>query len=266
MSVAQLARRWADDLSSWAIPAAILDAAPESPWPLPVELFRPGEPEASSLSRARALERLPGSVLDVGCGAGAASFALARQATKLTGVDEDARMLEAFEAEAPIEHDAVFGRWPDVADVVEPADVVICHHVLYNVPDVVPFVEALHQHARRRVVVELFEEHPLAWMNPLWRQLHRLDRPDRPHASDAYDIVRALHPAARMERWEAPARHGGYLDEAMFAFLRRRLCLTTERDDELRAALARTPQPASRERATIWWDADRRAALSTSTR
>jgi SAM-dependent methyltransferase len=250
------AHRWADDLAAWAIPKEILAAAPESPWGLPVDLFRPSEPDVQSVSRIRALEALGdgGTVLDVGCGAGAASFALAPIATRVVGVDEDERMLAAFAEESIVDHDQVVGRWPDVAANVEPADVVVCHHVLYNVPDVAPFVEALTTHARRRVVVEVFDEHPLAWMNPLWRELHALDRPDRPHAADALAVIRELEPGAVMERWDGPARACGSIDAPMFAFLRRRLCLTPDRDDELRVALARTPPPAVRRRATIWWD------------
>jgi len=250
------AQRWARDLASWAIPQEILDAAPESPWPLPVDLFRPHEPDPASVSRRRAMEALGdgGTVLDVGCGAGAASFALAPPATHIVGVDEDERMLAAFSEGAPVAHEQVRGRWPDAAGLVGAADVVVCHHVLYNVPDITPFVVALGDHARRRVVVELFEEHPLAWMNPLWRELHGLERPDRPHAADALDVIRALAPDAAIERWDGPARDRGAIDDAMFAFVRRRLCLTRDRDDELRAALSRTPPPATRTRATIWWD------------
>ena len=44
--------------------------------------------------------------------------------------------------------------WPDVASQAPPADVVVSSHVLYNVPDIGPFLVALHEHARRRVVVE----------------------------------------------------------------------------------------------------------------
>ena len=254
--MSEAAQRWADDLAAWAVPREILDAAPESPWALPVELFRPSEPDPTSPSRMRALEALGdgGTVLDVGCGAGAASHALAPPASRIVGVDEDERMLAAFAEEATVDHDQVLGRWPDVAAAVEAADVVVCHHVLYNVPDIAAFAAALSSHARRRVVVELFDAHPVAWMNPLWRDLHGLDRPDRPRAADAFAAIRELEPGAAIERWEAPARDRGSIDEATFAFLRRRLCLTPDRDDELRNALSRTPPPAVRPRATIWWD------------
>lgn len=32
MTATPAAERWADGLAAWAIPPAILDAAPESPW------------------------------------------------------------------------------------------------------------------------------------------------------------------------------------------------------------------------------------------
>ncbi|MGZ4121238.1 MAG: class I SAM-dependent methyltransferase [Actinomycetota bacterium] len=253
------AKRWADDLAAWAIPQEILDAAPESPWGFPVELFlRHTEDEpADTPSRARALEALPGggSVLDVGCGAGAASRALVPPAALLIGVDESAEMLAAFSATAPVASEGVLGRWPDVADSVERADVVVSNHVLYNVPDIEPFVAALSDHARRRVVVEIYDEHPIAWMNPLWKEMHGIDRPDRPHAQDAYEIVRESHPDAGIERWQArAAQWEGEIDDTMFAFLRRRLCLSADRDEQLRAALARTPPPVARTAVTIWWD------------
>ncbi|MGH9300094.1 MAG: class I SAM-dependent methyltransferase, partial [Acidimicrobiales bacterium] len=90
-----LASRWRRDLASWAIPARIMEAAPEEPWGLPPRLF--ARAAAASLearqptpSRASALEALPegGSVLDVGAGGGAASLPLAPPASLLVAVDE----------------------------------------------------------------------------------------------------------------------------------------------------------------------------------
>ena len=90
-------------------------------------------------------------MLDVGVGGGAASLPLAPPAALLVGVDQSEGMLATF-ADAcerrRVAHREVQGSWPDVAGQVEPADVVVCHHVLYNVADVVPFVEALSEHAR----------------------------------------------------------------------------------------------------------------------
>ena len=83
----------AADLESWAIPPEILASSPESPWVLPRQLFtRRAElrlEAPSSPSSRRAWEALdpPGSVLDVGTGAGAACLPLAARATALTAVD-----------------------------------------------------------------------------------------------------------------------------------------------------------------------------------
>src|SRR5437588_5199305 len=163
------ARRWREDLDSWAIPPEILAAAPETPWACPTGLFARAAEEAlaaraarsdegqASPSVRRALEALPegGSVLDVGAGGGAASLPLCPPAAAVTAVDQSPDMLAAFAGLAEgqgIHHTEIQGLWPDVAGDVGPADVVVCHHVLYNVGDLVPFVVALTGHARRRVV------------------------------------------------------------------------------------------------------------------
>ncbi|HZD66626.1 MAG TPA: class I SAM-dependent methyltransferase, partial [Acidimicrobiales bacterium] len=150
-------RRWAAELAAWAIPEDILAAAPASPWGFPPDLFAaPSEPPDTP-SRRRALEALGagGSVLDVGAGAGAAGLALVPPATGLIAVDERPEMLARLADTAAargVRAQTVVGSWPTVADEVPPADVVVCHHVLYNVADVGAFAAALADHARRRVV------------------------------------------------------------------------------------------------------------------
>src|SRR3954453_12122198 len=96
------ADRWAEQLAAWAIPKQILDAAPESPWVFPTDLFKPPETAADTPSRERAREALPdgGSVLDVGCGGGAAAMALVPPASLVTGVDTGEHMLTVFSAAA----------------------------------------------------------------------------------------------------------------------------------------------------------------------
>src|SRR5204863_7960861 len=102
MIVPTAATRWREDLARWAIPDQILERAPESPWHFPVKLFASRadsvQGTAPTPSNLRALEALPkgGSVLDVGCGAGAASLALTSLASTLLGVDTSGEMLEAF--------------------------------------------------------------------------------------------------------------------------------------------------------------------------
>src|SRR5919198_6398731 len=127
------AERWKQALAAWAIPPTILAAAPESPWGFPTELFErradavPAEPTPSTQC---ALEALPegGSVLDVGCGAGAASLPLAARAGRLIGGDPSAEMLRAFRRRVEAAGKAVTmieGPWPSVAEQTPVADVVV---------------------------------------------------------------------------------------------------------------------------------------------
>jgi SAM-dependent methyltransferase len=256
------ADRWTRDLVAWRIPDRILDAAPQSPRIHPVELFRaPDEPAPDSPSHARARERLDvgGSVLDVGSGGGRAAFAVAPPAATVIGVDHQQGMLDTF-AEAArrrgLQHREILGDWPDVADRTPTADVVVCHHVVYNVADLGPFVAALDAHARRRVVLELPQRHPLAAMAPLWHHFWDLERPDGPTATDALTVIREIGLDAQLQEWdEAPTDRAvpGLPMARQVEFMRIRLCLTADRDAELADVMAATPTPP-RQLATIWWD------------
>lgn len=207
-------------------------------------------------SQRRALEVLPpgGTVLDVGCGSGAAGLALAPPADRVVGVDESPDMLAAFATaagERSIAYDVVAGRWPDAAADVASADVVVCHHVSYNVPDLVPFAHALSAHARNRVVLEMTARHPLVALAPLWRHFHGLDRPAGPTSDLCRDVLAEAGCDVQMERCTAPARPVPF--EARVAFTRKRLCLPVEREPEV-AALLRAEAPAPpRELVTLWW-------------
>jgi SAM-dependent methyltransferase len=238
--------RWREQLEDWAIPEEILAAAPESPWGCPVGLFRSRARRAGSRpatpSNREAARFLPagGTVLDVGAGGGAASLPLAGMAGRLVAVDESPAMVAAFLAAAEaagVAAEGVEGRWPEVAGRVAPADVVVCHHVLYNVADLAPFADALTGHARRRVVAELTDRHPLVGLGPLWRRFHDLERPTGPGADDAVAALEALGLRVARQDWESQDRFGfDDLDE-LVAFTRRRLCLPADRDPEVAAAL-----------------------------
>lgn len=258
------AAAWAEALRSWAIPQAILDAAPEQPWRFPPAVFAwtperaATEKRIMTTSRRRALEALPdgGSVLDVGVGGGRASLPLVPPAAFITGVDSSAELLAAFEEAAQREsvaHRTVPGTWPDVAGQVGPHDVVVCHHVAYNVADLVPFVRALTDHARYRVVLELTAHHPTSNLNEAWRVLHGLKRPTRPTADDAVAVLHEMGLAPTAEPHERLV--AGTQDRAeVVAFARRRLCVGADRDDEIDRLLGPDFQSPLRQVVTIWWD------------
>jgi SAM-dependent methyltransferase len=262
------ADRWSRDLAEWAIPEPILRSAPESPYHFDVRLFASrADASVGSLtpSSERALEALPqgGSVLDIGSGAGAASLPLSARAAELTAVDSSPDMLAAFlerTSSLGVRARTIEGRWPDVAASAPPADVVVCHHVVYNAPDLPSFASRLTDHARHRVVVEMTKTHPLSPMNDLWWRFHGVRRPDDPTTDDAVAVLREAGLAVSRHDWRAP-RPGGFSDRRdLIAQIRRGLCLGPDRDAEIEAALgervverdglfALPDRPVS----TLWW-------------
>ncbi|WP_067137936.1 class I SAM-dependent methyltransferase [Microtetraspora malaysiensis] len=266
MSLDERAARWQADLESWAIPGEILAKAPVSPWTHRVARFARrtdtllAAPQGPTYERAR--EALPdeGSVLDVGAGTGAASLPLRPAA--LVAVDENRAMLEALAARGRESGCGtirlVEGRWPDVAERTPVADVAVCAHVVFNVPDLVPFLAGLDAHARRRVVLELPRVHPMTWLNPLWVRFHGLTRPDRPTSEDVLAVAREMGFAAESEAHTALDAPFESIEEMASAACLR-LCLDPGRAPEVaRAAeeLGVWPLPP-RHFVTIWWDSSK---------
>ena len=260
---ARAAAAWADALAAWAIPPEILAAAPAEPWEFTPSTFAwtperaAGDEGADATSRRWALEALPegGSVLDVGVGGGRASLPLAPPAGLVTGVDSSPALLALFEEAARREgvaHRADEGRWPDVAPKVEAAGLVVCHHVLYNVADLVPFVAALTDHARRTVVVEISVDHPVSGLNAAWKALHGIERPTRPTAGDALAVLEEMGLVVEHREEERPAPPHGHSRADQVASARRRLCVGPERDAEIDALLGPPDRP--RRVVAMRWD------------
>ena len=250
-------------MAEWAIPDEILDAAPGRPFVFTPGIFAAPEPGTFelSLSNRRAAQALGdgGSVLDVGCGGGAAAFAVAPPATEVIGTDRQPDMLELFAATARqrgIAAQVHAGSWPEVAGSVPVADVVVCHNVIYNVTDISPFVAALHARARRRVVVELTPKHPQDRRRQLWRHFWNLERPHEPTAATAVEVVAEAGLDPVVEESLLPEdRHASKRSDLEPAQWCRNMCLPPEREAEVAALIADVPFP--RERVTIWWDVRR---------
>ena len=244
------ADRWREQLAAWAIPEDILANAPESPWGFATECFRrrgeaAPDPEPTPTTR-RALEALPegGTVIDIGVGGGATSLPLAGRAGSIVGIDAQADMLDGFLANAAaagVEARGVTGTWPDAAAEVEPADVVVAGHVLYNVSGdravrpragcarAQPRGPRAHREASARL-----DARPLAAI-------------PRPRTAGRADGGRCASPCSaswgspseREERVVAGERvSGGFgrREDAIHS-IRKRLCLPADRDAEIADAL-----------------------------
>jgi hypothetical protein len=255
-------RRWAAALRRWAIPDELVAAAAESPYFFSSAVFTAAadaalDRDADTPSDCVACEALPdrGTVLDVGVGAGAASLRL--PAGLVIGVDPNAELLDAFVTRAArrgMRSTAIRGAWPDVESRTPTADIAVCHHVVYNVADLAGFAAGLTSHADRRVVIELTTVHPMMWMAPYWHALHGISQPDRPTVDDAIAVLTGLGLDVHQQRWQRPVQMIGENDADAVARIARRLCLSTDRHDELARLLARTPPPTTRDVVTLWWD------------
>ncbi|MEO6651667.1 MAG: class I SAM-dependent methyltransferase [Ilumatobacteraceae bacterium] len=253
------AQRWAEQLGEWGIPQEIVDQAPESPWIHDPQRFAVDHTIDRDGTSARwGREVLPpkgGTVLDIGCGGGRASLALVPPATELIGVDTSGAMLDRFiEATTAVARRTVHGAWPDVAGSTPTADLAVCHHVAYNVADIVPFVWALTGHARLAVVVELPVAHPMTAWAPAFQHFWGLARPTGPSADDFLAALGELGLDPEFVVSNRGPLSAAASDPTVFVpTARRRLCLSADRDDEIAAWLADNPPPFVERVATVRW-------------
>jgi hypothetical protein len=100
-------------------------------------------------------------------------------------------------------------------------------------------------------------------MNDLWLRFHGLERPDRPTADDAEAVLRELGLDPLREDRDEPGRGSRFeRREEAIALVRRRLCLSPERDDEVAEALGDrlverdgrwSAGPERTRIVTLWW-------------
>ncbi|MEJ2870872.1 class I SAM-dependent methyltransferase [Actinomycetospora sp. OC33-EN08] len=255
------AGRWTALMAARRVPDEILAHAPASPYRQDPERFRPVAAPPDTPSRRAAVALLAASadrtVLDVGCGAGAASLALVGEARHVVGVDPASDMLAAFVAaclEWGMPYQGVLGSWPEALDDAGTAEVVLCHHVGYDTGDLAAFAAGLGAAARVGVVMEIHAEHPQAWLDPFFERFHGLRRPAPPTADDALAVLTELGVDPQVERWTAEVRPVED-PQARASRVTRRLCLPPERAGHVATALAAHDGPTAppAERVTISW-------------
>ncbi len=113
------------------------------------------------------------TVLDVGAGTGRHTLALSPHVKRVVAVEPSVAMLGLMRNDIAVQGlaniDTVASGWLE-ADV-EPADAVLCSHVLYPIADPVPFIRKLEAAAKQRVYVYLRVD-PLPTDMGLWSEFY----------------------------------------------------------------------------------------------
>ncbi|MEX0750919.1 MAG: class I SAM-dependent methyltransferase [Dehalococcoidia bacterium] len=130
------------------------------------------------------------TLLDVGAGTGRHTLALAPHVRHITAVDPSEAMLnllrEDLEERRVGNVDVVHAEWMNAA--VDPADVVLCSHVLYPIDDVASFVQRLDAYAKQRVFVYLRVD-PLPTDMGLWSEFYGVPLQAQPTFVDLYPLL-----------------------------------------------------------------------------
>ena len=191
-------------------------ARPSDHWTQYARQFKADPRRASDVlvERLRARLRPGDSLLDVGAGGGRLALPLALSCRSVTAVEPSPSMcavLRETATESGIGINVVEADWMD-ADVA-PADVTLCSHVLYVIQDIAPFVRKLESHARRLVLVVLFQSAPQSQMYGLWERVHGEPRhplPSLPQFRAALEEMGITHQVDQLP--DEPAR--GFDSEA----------------------------------------------------
>jgi 2-polyprenyl-3-methyl-5-hydroxy-6-metoxy-1,4-benzoquinol methylase len=242
--LARIEERWRAQLASWALPEDLGGRPTASPWRLDPRLFLPdpAAPLSPSHEAALALIERGGerSLIDVGSGAGAAFWPIAAHLARVLAIDENDAMLAALLEEAA-RHPSLLvetrhGRLQELLGEVDPADVVVSHHVAYNVPELGAYLAGLVGLARVGVVIELTLRHPHYGAAAMFEALWGLPRPAGPSAADVVEAVWALGYKPTVVVHDRSARRVDPM--ARIEALGRRLLLGPEEMERVSALLA----------------------------
>lgn len=267
------ALRWREQLEAWALPDDLLATAEDDPYGWPQALWKrrsegAGVVETPTTEVVARLLGERGTLVDIGAGRGRVSLRFGVAGHLLVAVEPDPGMaagLAEDAAAAGVAVQIIQERWPEAAEDVPPAAVVMSAHVVYDVADIGPFLSAMDRAAIAGVVVEMSDTHPWSDLAPLYRQIHGLERPDGPSVDDLAEVVReVLGIEPTVARWSRPGQLWFESWDEICDFYGRRLVVPRAERPGLRSLLAERVVDLDgrlvvgeneRRLVTIWWPA-----------
>lgn len=153
------------------------------------------------------------TVIDVGAGGGRLAIPLACRCARVIAVEPSPGMragMEASISELGVDNvEVVPETWED-ADIPM-GDHVVCSHVMYAISPILPFLEKLQGHARKRVTVMLRERPPQGNFQELFEQLFGEKRIPLPAMPEFHGLLESLDIEYDLHRLE-DRPHGEFRD------------------------------------------------------
>ena len=150
------------------------------------------------------------TLIDAGAGAGRLALPLALKCSHVTAVEPSPAMASAFQQQASDYNirnvSLVEATWE--AAEIQPADIVLCAHVLYTVREVGAFVEKLEAQANRRVLIIVFDAAPQSQVYPLWPRVHGEERLPLPSLPELKQVLEEMGISPRVSQLPLRSRRG----------------------------------------------------------
>ena len=244
---------------------------PDDYWRPYAEQFRANPRRTGDLLLDRLLQEVAPhhTVLDVGAGGGRMALPIALQCKHLVAVEPSPSLASVLLQQAKdyrIDNVSVVpASWEEAR--VDPANIVLCTHVLYTIRDIGPFVRKLDSHAQNWVLIVLYTASPQSQIDPLWRKIHSEERLPLPSLPQFEEVLGELNIAAKVDMLPPqPPRGFDSIEQAMEQ-LSRRLFLRpeTEKLKVLEEILPELMQKAEdgvyrikgalpQQTALVWWN------------
>ncbi|MCE2500677.1 MAG: class I SAM-dependent methyltransferase [Dehalococcoidia bacterium] len=192
------------------------------------------------------------TLLDVGAGGGRLALPLALTCGTVTAVEPSPSMCAVLRETAQeygiANVSIVEAGWLEAS--VEPADVVLCSHVVYVIEDIGAFVRKMDRHARRMVLAIVFRSSPLSYVYGLWEQVHGETRHALPALPQFLPVLEELGISAEVtELAEQPRREFDSFEQARETIARQ---LYVSPGTEAMGRLERVLERALQDEGGVW--------------